>query len=54
MAAFGGKAAADATTADVSRVLRLLDGEGLTPRKVNKHRPVLAAMFAFGCRADIH
>ena len=50
MAAFGDRPAAEVTTADVSRFLRSLDREGLTPRNVNKHRQVLAAMFAYGCR----
>ncbi|MBV9311840.1 MAG: tyrosine-type recombinase/integrase, partial [Solirubrobacterales bacterium] len=52
MAAFGDKAAADVTTADVSAFLRALDQEGLTPRNVNKHREVLASMFMYGCRSD--
>lgn len=52
MKAFGDSPAAEVTTAEVSRFLRSLDGEGLTPRNVNKHREVLAAMFAYGCRDD--
>jgi integrase len=52
MKAFGDRPAADVTTAEVSRFLRSLDREGLTPRNVNKHREVLAAMFAYACRAD--
>jgi len=52
MKAFGDRPAADVTTAEVSRFLRTLDREGLTPRNVNKHREVLAAMFAYGCRDD--
>lgn len=52
MAAFGGQPAAEVTTADISRFLRCLDREGLTPRNVNKHRQVLAAMFSYGCRSD--
>jgi integrase len=52
MKAFGDRPAAEVTTAEVSRFLRYLDREGLTPRNVNKHREVLAAMFAYGCRAD--
>jgi len=36
----------------VSAFLRALDHEGLTPRNVNKHREVLASMFAYGCRED--
>ena len=52
MKALGGRPAADVTSAEVSQFLRSLDREGLTPRNVNKHREVLAAMFAYGCRSD--
>jgi integrase len=52
MAAFGDRRAADVTARDVSEFLRSLDREGLTPRNVNKHRQVLAAMFSYGCRPD--
>lgn len=52
MKAFGDRPAAEVTTAEVSQFLRSLDREGLTPRNVNKHREVLAAMFAYGCRPD--
>ncbi len=54
MAVFGDKPAAEVTTADVTRFLRGLDRQGLTPRNVNKHRQVLAAMFSYGCRGDTH
>ena len=54
MAALGDLTAADVTTADVSRFLRSLDSTGLTPRSVNKHRQVLAAMFTYGSRSDTH
>lgn len=52
MAAFGDRPAAQVTTSEVSRFLRSLDRAGLKPRNVNKHRQVLAAMFAYGCRSD--
>lgn len=52
MKAFGDRLAAEVTTAEVGRFLRALDREGLTPRNVNKHREVLASMFAYGCRSD--
>jgi integrase len=52
MKAFGDRPAADVTTAEVSRFLRSLDRDGLSPRNVNKHREVLASMFAYGSRAD--
>ena len=54
MAAFGDRAAVDVNTVEVSRFLRSLDAERLTPRNVNKHRQVLAAMFAYGCRTDTY
>lgn len=52
MKAFGDRPAAEVTIKEVSDFLRSLDREGLTPRNVNKHREVLAAMFTYGCRAD--
>jgi integrase len=52
MKAFGDRPAAEVTTKEVSAFLRSLDHAGLTPRNVNKHREVLAAMFAYGCRSD--
>jgi integrase len=52
MGAFGDRRAADITVREVSKFLRSLDAEGLSPRNVNKHRQVLAAMFAYACRED--
>jgi integrase len=52
MNAFGDRPAAEVTTTEVSHFLRSLDREGLTARNVNKHREVLASMFAYGCRSD--
>jgi hypothetical protein len=54
MRAFGDARHDEVTTADVSAFLRELDREGLTPRNVNKHRQVLAAIFKYVCRADIY
>ena len=54
MAALGDRTAAEVTTADVTRFLRWLDAAGLTPRNVNKHRQVVAAIFTYGCRSDTH
>ena len=54
MAAFGDRPIDAVTTAEVSRFLRGLDREKLTPRNVNKHRQVLAAMFSYACRADTY
>ena len=52
MEAFGDMPAAVVTTKNVSRFLRSLDADGLTPRNVNKHRQVLQAMFTYACRED--
>ena len=52
MQAFGDRSAEEVTTVEASRFLRSLDREGLTPRNINKHRQVLAGIFAYGCRAD--
>ena len=54
MAALGDRPVDAVTTAEVSRFLRSLDREQLTPRNVNKHRQVLAAMFSYACRADTY
>ncbi|MHB8659698.1 MAG: tyrosine-type recombinase/integrase [Solirubrobacteraceae bacterium] len=54
MAAFADRPITQVTTAEVSNFLRSLDREGLTPRNVNKHRQVLAAMFAYACRVDTY
>lgn len=54
MRAFGDRPIAEVTTAEVSRFLRALDREGLSPRNVNKHRQVLTAVFTYGCRADTY
>jgi integrase len=54
MAALGDLTAADVTTSEVSVFLRSLDSTGLTPRSINTHRQVLAAMFTYGSRSDTH
>jgi integrase len=54
MGAFGDHPLEEVTTAEVSRFLRGLDRQGLTPRNVNKHRQVLAAMFSYACRSDTY
>jgi integrase len=54
MRAFGDRPAEEVTTSEVSRFLRGLDREGLSPRNVNKHRQVLTALFSYGCRADTY
>jgi integrase len=52
MAAFGDRRAVDVTSREVSEFLRSLDREGLSARNINKHRQVLAAVFAYACRPD--
>jgi integrase len=54
LAALGDKSIESVRTRDVSAFLRSLGAEGLTPRNVNKHRQVLAAMFQYACREDAH
>ncbi len=54
LATLGDRPIASVRTRDVSAFLRALDAEGLTPRNVNKHRQVLAAMFQYACREDAH
>jgi integrase len=52
MRSLGDRPADEVTTAEISRFLRELDREELTPRNVNKHRQVLVAVFTYGCRSD--
>jgi hypothetical protein len=54
MEAFGNRPVDEVTMKDVSRFLRGLDADGLTPRNVNKYRQVLQAMFAYACRSDTY
>jgi integrase len=54
MAAFGDRPYGSVTTSEVTRFLRGLDREKLTPRNVNKHRQVLAAVFSYACRPDTY
>jgi integrase len=54
MAAFGDRPAEKITTREISTFLRKLDGEGVSPRSVNKNRQVLSAIFGFACRVDTH
>jgi integrase len=54
MTALGDRRYDQVTAAEVSKFLRNLDREGLTPRNVNKHRQVLAAIFGYACRADTY
>ena len=54
LAALGDEPIASVRTRDVSTFLRSLEAEGPTPRNVNKHRQVLAAMFQYACREDAY
>jgi integrase len=44
----------DERAANVAAVAAMDAHEGLTPRNVNKHRQVLAAIFGYACRADTY
>jgi integrase len=54
MAAFGDRPYDEVTATEVSKFLRSLDREQLTPRNVNKHRQLLAAIFNYACRVDTY
>ncbi len=45
MATFGDRPVVKITTREVSAFLRKLDGEGVSPRSVNKNRQVLSAIW---------
>jgi len=54
MQAFGDLRLRDVTTTQVAAFLRGLDRSGMSARSVNKHRQILAAMFAYACREDTY
>ena len=54
MQTFGDTRLRDVTTSQVATFLRGLDRSGMSARSVNKHRQVLAAMFAYACREDTY
>ena len=54
MRTFGDTRLRDVTTSHVATFLRGLDRSGMSARSVNKHRQVLAAMFAYACREDTY
>ena len=54
MQAFGDLRLRDVTTTQVATFLRGLDRSGMSARSVNKHRQILAAMFANACREDTY
>lgn len=54
MKKFGDRPYDEITTREVSRFLRELDDERLTPRNVNKHRSVLHAIFNYAMKPDTY
>lgn len=54
MKRFGDRLPEEITTRDVSRFLRDLDTEDVTPRTVNKHRQLLHAIFNYATRSDTY
>ena len=52
MGALGDKPASKITTADVKKLLRTVADTGVSPRTVNKHRNLVGAIFAYGCREE--
>jgi integrase len=54
LGAFGDLRVGSVTTQQVASFLRGLDRGGMSARSVNKHRQVLAAMFAYACREDTY
>lgn len=53
-AGFGDRPIAKITAKEVSAFLRELDGSGVSPRTVNKHRQLLSAIFNYARREDTH
>lgn len=54
MSTFGDRPVAEVTVREISEWLKELDGEGLSPRNVNKHRQVLRSIFGFAGRSDTY
>jgi integrase len=50
MAALGDRPAAKITTREIETVLTTISETGASPRTVNKHRNVVAAVFSYGCK----
>ena len=51
---FGNHRAQEITTREVADYLRALERAGASPRKVNRHRQVLSAMYGYAMREDSH
>ena len=54
MAALGGRPAAKITTREIEGVLTTVGETGASPRTVNKHRNVIAAVFGYGCKPSTY
>ncbi len=50
MAALGDRPASKITTREIEEVLTKISETGASPRTVNKHRNVIAAVFGYGCK----
>lgn len=51
---FGDRRAKEITTREVAEYLRALERAGASPRKVNRHRQVISAMYGYAMREDAH
>jgi integrase len=54
MAALGDRPASKITTREIEAVLTTISEAGVSPRTVNKHRNVIAAIFGYGCKASTY
>jgi integrase len=54
MAALGDRPAAKITTREIEEVLTAVSETGSSPRTVNKHRNVIAAVFSYGCKPSTY
>jgi integrase len=54
MAALGDRPAAKITTREIEDVLTMVSETGASPRTVNKHRNVIAAVYGYGCKPSTH
>ena len=54
MAALGDRPAARITTREVEDVLATISETGASPRTVNKHRNVIAAVYGYGCKPSTY
>jgi integrase len=54
MAALGDRPATKITTREIEAVLTTISETGASPRTVNKHRNVIAAVFGYGCKPSTY